>query len=146
MNRVKCWAVPLASLGVPIYAQKDQEAFASIKEGKPAFQYVTQHIRKDGNPVWLSFNAMVVGDEAGNAVGAKGTARDITEKLKLEAELLKTSKLESIGLLAGIAHDFNNILTAIIGNLSLMKTAPSLPAEVSLGLEQVQKASLGPEI
>jgi PAS domain S-box-containing protein len=126
----------------PEYAQKDLEVFALIKEGKPAFQYVTQQIRKDGNPVWLSFNAMVVSDEAGNTIGAKGTARDITEKLKLEAELLKTSKLESIGLLAGgIAHDFNNILTAIIGNLSLMKTAPSLPAEVSLGLEEVQKAS-----
>src|SRR5207247_4260892 len=41
---------------------------------------------------------------------------------KLEVELHKASKLESLGLLAGgIAHDFNNILTGIFGNVSLAK-------------------------
>lgn len=48
--------------------------------------------------------------------------KDITEQKKMEAELIKTSKLESLGILAGgIAHDFNNILTAIIGNIHLAK-------------------------
>ena len=48
--------------------------------------------------------------------------RDITEKLKLEQEIQKAGKIESIGLLAGgIAHDFNNLLTAIIGSLSMLK-------------------------
>lgn len=37
--------------------------------------------------------------------------------MKLENEIQKAGKFESIGLLAGgIAHDFNNLLTAIIGN------------------------------
>ncbi|MFC1718514.1 PAS domain S-box protein [Candidatus Poribacteria bacterium] len=45
---------------------------------------------------------------------------DITERKRMEEELLKTEKLESLGVLAGgIAHDFNNILTAILGNISL---------------------------
>ncbi|MCB0360318.1 MAG: PAS domain S-box protein, partial [Bdellovibrionales bacterium] len=45
---------------------------------------------------------------------------DITGKKQLELEMLKATKLESVGVLAGgIAHDFNNILTAIIGNLAL---------------------------
>lgn len=47
-------------------------------------------------------------------------ARNIYEREQLENEMLKTRKLESIGILAGgIAHDFNNLLTSILGNLSL---------------------------
>jgi signal transduction histidine kinase len=44
------------------------------------------------------------------------------ERKKLMKELVKSQKLESIGMLAGgIAHDFNNILTAIMGNIELAK-------------------------
>ncbi len=49
-------------------------------------------------------------------------AIDITERHKMEEELLKSRKLESLGILAGgIAHDFNNILAAVMGNISLAK-------------------------
>ncbi len=49
-----------------------------------------------------------------------GTLLDVTERKRIESELSKIQKLESIGVLAGgIAHDFNNLLTAILGNTSL---------------------------
>jgi len=49
-------------------------------------------------------------------------ARDITERKRMEEELQRIQKLESIGILAGgIAHDFNNLLTAIAGNISFSK-------------------------
>ena len=51
-----------------------------------------------------------------------GVTRNITERKKLEDELIRAQKLESVGILAGgIAHDFNNLLTAILGNISLAK-------------------------
>ncbi|MDX9701988.1 MAG: ATP-binding protein [Candidatus Auribacterota bacterium] len=47
---------------------------------------------------------------------------DVTERRQIQEELIKTRKLESIGILAGgIAHDFNNLLTAIMGNISLAR-------------------------
>jgi PAS domain S-box-containing protein len=49
-------------------------------------------------------------------------ARDITERLRLESELQRMDKLESLGVLAGgIAHDFNNMMTGIIGNINLAR-------------------------
>jgi PAS domain S-box-containing protein len=47
---------------------------------------------------------------------------DVTELDRLRAELAKTQRMETIGVLAGgIAHDFNNILTAIMGNISIAR-------------------------
>jgi CheY-like chemotaxis protein/two-component sensor histidine kinase len=48
--------------------------------------------------------------------------QDITERKRMEEELVKVQKLESLGVLAGgIAHDFNNILSSIWGNIDLAK-------------------------
>jgi PAS domain S-box-containing protein len=82
-------------------------------------------------------------DQNNQFVGVIGVATDITEKKKMEEEMLRASKLESVGLLAGgIAHDFNNILTAIIGNLSLAKTQVKPQDELFQRLNDIEKASL----
>lgn len=48
--------------------------------------------------------------------------RDITQRKKMESQILNISKLESLSIFAGgVAHDFNNLLTAIFGNLSIAK-------------------------
>ncbi|MBI5075880.1 MAG: PAS domain S-box protein [Nitrospirae bacterium] len=61
-------------------------------------------------------------DESGKMIGAVLVFRDITEKQRMERELLKARNIESLGILAGgIAHDFNNILVGILGNISLAK-------------------------
>lgn len=55
-------------------------------------------------------------------VGRVWNFRDITKQKKMEEEILKAQKLESLGVLAGgIAHDFNNLLTGVMGNISLAK-------------------------
>jgi len=61
-------------------------------------------------------------DPNGRVKGAVHAARDITQYKRMEEELKKAQRLESLGLLAGgIAHDFNNILSAISVNISLAK-------------------------
>lgn len=72
-----------------------------------------------------------------------GVTRDITERKKLEEELVKAQKLESVGLLAGgIAHDFNNLLTAILGNINLAKMHLKPGDKALERLVEAEKASL----
>jgi len=69
--------------------------------------------------------------------------RDITARKKMEVELLKMQKLESLGLLAGgIAHDFNNILTGIIGNLTLAKLNAGPETRLFGKLAETERACL----
>lgn len=60
---------------------------------------------------------------------------------RLEAELQRAAKLESLGLLAGgIAHDFNNLLTVMMGNLSLAVLETKPGDETGQCLAEVERA------
>ena len=75
-----------------------------------------------GRSVILSINAAPLKDDSDKVIGMVAALQDITEHKRMEEELLKADKLESVGILAGgIAHDFNNILTSISGNISMAK-------------------------
>jgi len=79
-------------------------------------------IAKDGAERMIADSGAPIRDKNNNIAGIVLVFRDVTEKQRLEDELIKSQKLESIGVLAGgIAHDFNNILTAILGNVALAK-------------------------
>lgn len=76
-------------------------------------------------------------------IGILGLNMDITERKRMEEELLKIRKLESVGVLAGgIAHDFNNIMAAILGNISLALTITNPKDEIYELLAESEKASL----
>ncbi len=84
-----------------------------------------------GIPVEVSSSPFIYGGEE----AVQCIARDISERKRMQEELLKVQKLESLGVLAGgIAHDFNNILTGILGNLSFarMQIDPAHPVTESL--------------
>lgn len=79
-------------------------------------------IRKDGVERFIADSGAPIFNIKSEIIGVVLVFRDVTEKQKMEEELAKVERLQSIGILAGgIAHDFNNILTALIGNISLAK-------------------------
>lgn len=80
-------------------------------------------------------------DSKGKLIGAVHTARDITDRKKMDEELQKAEKLESLGLLAGgIAHDFNNILTSILVSISLSKIYVKNEEKAIIRLNEAEKA------
>ena len=69
----------------------------------------------------------------------KQLQQEMFRRKKMEEDLVRVSKLESIGLLAGgIAHDFNNLLTIILGNIGLYIKMVSLKPEEK-GYERLMK-------
>jgi PAS domain S-box-containing protein len=105
--------------------------------------------RKNGTTVWTEVSVSFIRDEDGRPAGILGVTRDITgrkqteaEKMKLQAQLVQTQKMESIGRLAGgVAHDFNNMLAIILGyaELALNKVNPS--DSLHADLEEIRMAA-----
>lgn len=84
------------------------------------YDFETFFIDKNSDKILVDINAHLFKLEGNNVVLI--IARDVTEKRKIEYEMQKAQKLESLGILAGgIAHDFNNMLTGILGNVSLAR-------------------------
>ena len=76
-------------------------------------------------------------------IGTVLVFRDVTEHERLEQELVRATKLESVGILAGgIAHDFNNILTAIMGNVALAALDVEPASDVARSLREAEKATM----
>lgn len=68
--------------------------------------------------------------------------RDITDRKRLESELLSAQKLESLGRLAGgVAHDFNNLLTGITGYASLLIERANGDTELKRDLGEIKRAA-----
>jgi len=67
---------------------------------------------------------------------------DMTEHLKIEAQLRQAQKMEVIGrMAAGIAHEFNNLLTVIQGDVGLLQSANPSAVDRGALLEQIMQAS-----
>ena len=80
-----------------------------------------EHVAADGSTRTMEIVASPFYSAEGSLEGIIERSRDITERLRIEKELERAHKLESLGVLAGgVAHDFNNLLTALQGTTELV--------------------------
>lgn len=103
----------------------------------------TTLIARDGMRRFIEDSGAPIFDKQSRIIGTVLVFRDVTEKRKTAAELLKIKRLESVGVLAGgIAHDFNNILAAILGNIELAEISIDPATKAAELLQGAKKASM----
>lgn len=96
--------------------------------------------RKDGTLYEEDATISPVRNAAGKIANYVAVKRDVTEQKKLEAQVLRSQRLESIGALAGgVAHDINNALAPIMMASELLRL--EFPDAASSYLDLVQAAA-----
>jgi two-component system, cell cycle sensor histidine kinase and response regulator CckA len=103
-------------------------AYRESLKNKTPYEITHRLLMKDGRIKWVSEICRTEYDKRGNPTKSFGVVQDITERKRIEEELVRAQKLESLGILAGgIAHDFNNLLMGVLGNIELAMMG--LPAD-----------------
>jgi PAS domain S-box-containing protein len=109
--------------GRQLYVDEERkfELWQQLREHGSVEGLESEMRKKDGSQNWVSLSAHAVRDDHNNILYFEGIVQDITERKKLESQLMESQKMEAIGTLAGgVAHDFNNLLMGIQGYTSLM--------------------------
>jgi hypothetical protein len=99
---------------------RNEEAYEGVlKYGEWSGEF--PRTTKDGRKIMVETRWTLLRDNEGQPKSILAMTTDITEKKKIEAQLLRSQRMESIGTLAsGIAHDLNNILAPIMMSATML--------------------------
>jgi two-component system, cell cycle sensor histidine kinase and response regulator CckA len=90
-----------------------RELWETIRSGD-VYRGILVNRKKNGDLYYVDESISSIKDAAGNITHFVSNGRDLTERLRIEAQLLQAQKMDAVGRLAGgVAHDFNNLLTII---------------------------------
>jgi len=112
---------PLASHAIGQHAGRDIAAFREVLGGSELTDYETIHQNVAGELKHLSFSARPVRDQAGEIVGARGTARDVTvraaaaEALERAREAAERAARTKSAFLANMSHEIRTPMNGVLG-------------------------------
>jgi PAS domain S-box-containing protein len=112
----------------------DRRTLDRIRHALETWQPVRAEVlnyTKTGQELWLELDILPLADETGWYTHWVAVERDITERRRLEQQVLRAQRMESIGTLAGgIAHDLNNVLSPILMSVELLRRRTGDPESV----------------
>ncbi|UYN97510.1 MAG: PAS-domain containing protein [Enhydrobacter sp.] len=106
--------------GLPVPPGTDPEALIAER--------VELHRRADGTQIVRHLQngrILHISEHRSQSGGIVSIGRDVTDQIKMEAQLRESQRMEAIGkLTGGLAHDLNNYLAVIMGNLDMLADRP----------------------
>jgi PAS domain S-box-containing protein len=116
----------MTDASAPERRDDDINRFRMLLAGESMLDCETEHIRSDGTRVHLAFSGRPVRDAEGRVAGAQGTARDVTVRARIHAELARarqeaerTAAARS-GFVANVSHEIRTPMNGIIGITDLL--------------------------
>ncbi len=104
--------------------EERKEFLRVLQEHQHIENHEIEMVRLDGTHITIIENVNGIFNERNELISLRGYVFDITERKRLETQLLQAQKMQGIGVLAGgIAHHFNNILGIILAQASVLKRA-----------------------
>jgi two-component system, cell cycle sensor histidine kinase and response regulator CckA len=105
---------------LPVDQEEVREKYRQIEAGERTSGALPFRIvNKEGDTRWIDMSCVPL--EWKGRAAILHMLRDITDRKRMEIELIQAQKMEAIGTLAGgVAHEFNNLLQVISGYLQLL--------------------------
>jgi PAS domain S-box-containing protein len=120
----------------PDDVQDTRSYLGGAPEARGHYRREKRYVRKDGTAVWSQLTTSLVRTSDGGPAFFISVIEDLSDRKRLEAQLLHAQKLEAVGQLAGgVAHDFSNLIGAIQGYAQLV--------ERTLTAEDPRRADIG---
>jgi len=105
-------------------------------------------LRREDDPLTVLLNTFQIVDERNRPNAVVGVSLDLTERKRLESDLIQSSKLAALGqLISGITHELNNPLGTIMGYSQLLLSRIArdrtleVPEKVTRGIESILSES-----
>ncbi len=125
----------------PGYHKVMREAIEYVFETGKGTSYESQALGPGNSISWYDVQVGPV-KQNGRTISVSLISTDITQHRRMEEELRKVQKLESISaLVGGIAHDLNNLMIGITGNISLARMYEDL-IKKDKSLAEAEKTSM----
>lgn len=139
-SKAEVTSIKLDDLLTPVsYQQQRSELLKALQNRTNSATFRVDLIHKDGHIIPFEIHAELVFNEKFEPAEVVGVARDITERMRMEEQIIVQDRLASIGqLTSDMAHELNNPLTSII-NFSSMLMKKDLDEEVKQDITTIYK-------